>query len=328
MMRHRHPFVKAIVDRLADPCVLAPGDRLIIACSGGADSVALALALAAIHDRQPWAFELHLAHIDHQLRGTSAADAVFVESLASDLNLPCHVRRVACEPTEASAREARYAALIEIAREIDADAIATAHHADDQLETMLMRLVRGTSVTGLAGIDPRNLIDGVPVVRPMLGVTHEQSTAFCRVSGWDWREDETNAQADRWRNVLRLEALPTLHELRADASTKASEAADALREVRDALDWMIDRIDTTDRTELAQLPVALLGGVIRKRCVAAGVSADRLGGDTLRPILDAIRDGSGESRTFDLAGGAVVNVSVNGVNCVSRKGRKGAKARS
>lgn len=314
MMRHRHPFVKAVVDRLADPCGLAPGDRLVIACSGGADSVALALGLAAISDRQPWEFDLHIAHIDHQLRDTSAEDAAFVASLAEDLKLSCHARKVTCEPTEASAREARYAALVDIAKEIDADAIATAHHADDQLETMLMRLVRGTSVTGLAGINPRHVLDGMPIVRPMLSVTHEQSTAFCRASGWDWREDETNARNDRWRNILRLQVLPTLHELRDDASTKASEAADAIREVRDALDWMIDRIDTTDRTELAQLPVALLGGVIRKRCVAAGVPADRLGGDTLRPILDAIRDGSGVDRTFDLAGGVVVIVGAQFVS--------------
>jgi len=313
MMRHRHPFVKAIVDRLASPCGIEPGDRLIVACSGGADSVALLLAMAAIGEREPWLLDVHVAHVNHQVREAASGDARFVEQLAADLDLPFHRSEVNAKPTEEAMRTARYAALAKIARNTDADAVVTAHHADDQLETMLMRLIRGTSVTGLAGIDPRNVIDGVPIVRPMLGVTHEQAKVFCQACEQTWREDETNALADRWRNHLRLEVLPRLHDLRDDASTKASEAADALRDVRDAMDWMIDRIDTTDRTELAQLPEALLGGLLRRRCIDAGVSADRLGIETLRPIIEAIRDGAGQRRAFDLANGVTVTVDATSV---------------
>src|SRR5215831_4511175 len=175
--------------------------RVLVAASGGLDSTVLAHGLATAPRRLR--IEVALGHVHHGLRGAEAdADAEAVAALAAKLGVPVDVRRVdprarraggPCRgrPTlQEAARELRYAALREMAREMGASRIATAHHADDQAETVLLRLLRGTGPDGLAGI-PERSSDGV-LVRPLLRIPRDALCSYAEVHGLAWREDSSN----------------------------------------------------------------------------------------------------------------------------------------
>jgi tRNA(Ile)-lysidine synthase len=222
-----------------------PGARLLVAVSGGVDSVALLHALHAISSRH--GLKLSVGHVNHGLRGEeSEADARFVGALAASLGLAFGVRAVEpgaarlgrssrARPTlQEAARLLRYAALRELAEEGGAAAVATAHNADDQAETVLLRLLRGSGPDGLAGI-PERSADG-RVVRPLLRVPRAEILAFARGRGLAWREDASNL-SDRYpRNRLRRRWLPELaREFNPRLLRALSDLAEAQR--RDS-EWM------------------------------------------------------------------------------------------
>ena len=190
---------------------------LLVAVSGGVDSVVLAHALHALAPRL--GLRLAIGHVNHGLRGAeSEADQAAVEALGRALGVPVACRRVAPaaareglasrdRPTlQEAARELRYRALAELADAAGARWIATAHNADDQAETVLLRLLRGTGPDGLGGIPERN----GRILRPLLGVTREQVLAHARSAGLAWREDASNADEGYARNRLRHRWLPGL----------------------------------------------------------------------------------------------------------------------
>lgn len=230
------PLVRALVHGLRHRCGVLEGDRVLVACSGGADSVALLRALHLLQDRRTWNLSLTVAHVQHHLRPEDEAegDAAFVEALAGQLGLK-YVRRditpvEADGNVEANAREQRYAALTEMAFEVGATYVATAHHADDQLETLLMAILRGTTAKGLRGIAwQRPLNESVTLIRPMLNATHAEAIELLESLDQPWREDATNLDKSRTRARLRHEVLPVLRELRPSVARKAVELGDALR---------------------------------------------------------------------------------------------------
>jgi tRNA(Ile)-lysidine synthase len=184
---------------------MSPG---VVAVSGGADSVALLRAL-----QTDYPATLTVAHLNHQLRGEeSAADEVFVRELASQLGLPCRVRSVAVATLarganlEATARRLRYEFFTTVAGEVGAQWIATGHTADDQAETVLHRLLRGTGLQGLRGIARLHN----PVVRPLLSVTRGDVLDYLATLNQPFREDSSNADLRFTRNRLRRELLPLL----------------------------------------------------------------------------------------------------------------------
>jgi tRNA(Ile)-lysidine synthase len=192
---------------------------LVIAVSGGPDSVAL--ARAAVIARGTGRDRLVLAHLNHGLRGAeSDADEAFVVDLGS--RLPAvevhHARfEVAAEARatganlEATARRLRYAWLAQVARETGIARVATGHTADDQAETVLHRLLRGTGLQGLRGIaSSRPLGPDVELVRPMLGITRAEVLAFLHGLGQSFREDSSNRDLRHTRNRIRHELLPLL----------------------------------------------------------------------------------------------------------------------
>jgi len=200
--------VRGNLDRLRGD---APGPG-VVAVSGGADSVALLCALAA--DCPPGG--LVVAHLNHQLRGpASDADAAFVAGLLP--HFPHRVEsidiRAAAEGDnlEATARRLRYDFLSRVARSVGAGWVATGHTLDDQAETLVHRLIRGTGLRGLRGIAAvRELSPGVRLVRPLLTVAREDVIAYLRAIGQPWREDETNRDPAFTRNRIRHELLPLL----------------------------------------------------------------------------------------------------------------------
>ncbi len=319
-----HPFVKAISQALRHRCEIAPGDRLVVAVSSGADSTALLLALAALTRRHEWQLDLHVAHVNHHLRDAAERDARFVERLAGQLGLAFHKRDVHPPDDEAAARRMRYNALAQVAEQVDADAIATAHHADDQLETMLMRLIRGASIAGMTGIRWRRELNGQAVVRPMLRLTHAEAEAFCDEAAVAFRVDETNADRSKWRNRLRHDVLPVLADLRTDASLKATEAAESLADAQRLVERhahklieqhvRFDRgVAHLPRDEARQLDPAALRLLVLHTSRRMGVGGDRLAARTVEQIAAAIAENSNENRRFELADGVCVEVTAAGV---------------
>lgn len=233
-----------------------PGDgaRVLAAVSGGADSVAL---LRALHRLQAEGrFELHAAHFNHGLRGAASdADARWVADVCRQLGVPITLDGVDEDTPgrmgsiEEEARHRRYAFLIETARHTGAPFVATAHTADDQVETVLHHVVRGTGLAGLGGMPAaRGLAwrDGNPqttLIRPLLRLRRADVEAYLQALGQDYRQDATNADEQFTRNRIRHTLLPLLREQfnpRVDEallklSQQARQAADALDSVAAAL---------------------------------------------------------------------------------------------
>ncbi len=197
-----------------------PGCTLVVGVSGGADSLALLHALAALRKRLR--ITLHAATLDHGLRGSAGAeDAAYVVALAAKWNVPvttgaANVPMLAVQGQmgiEEAARQARYAFLAGVARAHGADRVAVAHHADDQAETVLMHLLRGAGITGLGGMRVLAPLPGDPelaLVRPLLGVTRARIDAYCAQHRIAPRMDATNVDPTYTRNWLRQTALPLL----------------------------------------------------------------------------------------------------------------------
>lgn len=247
----RDPVVRAIVaswrSLTGGSATRDDGRRTLVACSGGADSSALLLALAAVSSGPEVCHVIHDMRPEHDARG----DAERTRDLCDALGVAYHERSVSIATAggnaEASARTLRYGALEAVARERGLRYIATGHHADDQLETLLMRMLRGAGVRGMAGIsDRRAMGDGVTLVRPMLGVSHQDARALCANAGWEWNEDATNRDEDRLRAALRARVLPALREIEPAAGPRAARTAASLASADAAITrWADDVLGST-----------------------------------------------------------------------------------
>lgn len=220
-----------------------PGDRVAVAVSGGGDSLALLFLLEEL--RAALGVTLTVVHFNHRLRGGAAdADARFVRELASEHGLECLVRSedVAAEAKrsgtnlEEEARKRRYAYFREIVCEGKATRVATGHTADDQAETVLARLARGSGLRGLAGIHP---VLG-PIVRPLLEVRRGELRTYLAERGQLWREDETNGDTTRFRARIRERVLPLLEaECGGNVTESLGRLADLARKDEALLDEIV-----------------------------------------------------------------------------------------
>ena len=225
------PLVRAVADLIDQRHLIAPRGGVVVGVSGGADSVALLAALASLAHLPDRRWRLVVAHLDHMIRRDSEKDAQFVRQLADFLDLPCEVQRLDVKAharrlgqgLEQAGRLLRYRFLAEQARRHDCQTVAVAHHADDNVETILYRIVRGTHLRGLGGIPlSRPLESGGPMlVRPLLHCTRAQIEAFCRRVRLNWRTDRTNRDTRVRRNFIRHHLLPLL---RRKLNPRADEA--------------------------------------------------------------------------------------------------------
>ena len=217
--------------------LLRPGQRLAVAVSGGADSVALlrALLLAA----PEIGLVLSVAHVHHGIRGADAdADAEFVAALATQHNLPFHrhnvdtpsAARTNRETLEEAARNLRYQWFDRLLASGDADAVATAHTLDDQAETVLHKLLRGAWTEGLSGIHPVVTQPKGAILRPFLNTRRAEIEAWLRSLNQSWREDATNADTAYTRNRLRHELLPVLATYNPQIHTQLANLANLARD--------------------------------------------------------------------------------------------------
>jgi len=233
------------------------GRVTLIAVSGGADSMAL-LRLMADSIRPENKGKLWVVHANHGLRGQdSEEDQRFVVETAQKLGLNVRTRALppdslmpeqTSDGLEAAARAARYGFFEEVAREVEARYLVTAHHQDDQVETVLHRILRGTGIAGLQGIAPaRQWLPGVGLVRPLLPFTRQEILTYLRTIGQRWREDATNAGQEFTRNKIRNDLLPRLRETFGDqvdqSLNRLSQQAAKCQEVID--DLVDDLFDAT-----------------------------------------------------------------------------------
>jgi tRNA(Ile)-lysidine synthase len=197
--------------------LLHAGDRVVVAVSGGADSVSLVRVLLEL--RAELGVVLSIAHFNHGLRGGDCdADEQSVAELARHYGLPFFASRVDVREystahklsIEHAARELRYAWLTKLAREQRLNAIATGHNADDQAETVLMKFLRGAGTQGLAGIHPVLIRDATRIVRPLLETARSEIETYLVSLNQSWREDHTNRDTRHTRNRIRHELLPLL----------------------------------------------------------------------------------------------------------------------
>jgi len=231
--------------------------RLLIGLSGGADSVAMAWLLL---QKRP-ELELRAVHVNHGLRGeASDADEAFVRQLCEKWRLPLDVYRAQPpeNPGEDWARQVRYGFYRDAMEKHGAEAIALAHHRDDQAETMLLHLLRGTGLTGLAGMAQDSEVLGVRVIRPVLDCSRQQLREVLREAGLSWREDASNQDTHYLRNALRHELLPLMERLAPGASQRMAATAAILREDESVLDHLA-RQALGEAT--SYLPIATLEGL-------------------------------------------------------------------
>jgi tRNA(Ile)-lysidine synthase len=281
----------------------------LLAVSGGADSSALAFALAG---RAGVAAIGHVVH-DLRPRERAEADRQVVERLGRVVGLPVLVEHVRVEGgnAEAAARRVRYAALSALARRAGCRHVAAAHQADDVLETMLANLIRGAGPRGLRGPAPRrSLEDGVTLVRPMLRVTRAQAVAICRAARWAWAHDGTNDDPGGHdaplRAALRARVLPVLEGLRPGAAERAARAAEAVGEAVRVVEMAVDAAwgqvararegaVTLDRAAVLACPAAVREGLLR-RAVAhlGGRGQDGVSAATVRSLAVWFEAGRGE----------------------------------
>jgi tRNA(Ile)-lysidine synthase len=206
-------FIQQAVNTIKKYNMLQPGEQVVIAVSGGADSVSLFYALLRIQPE--WGLKLHVAHLNHMFRLEDAKhDAEFVRQLAQKHKLACSIerfdvpayqRRHGLSP-QAAARRIRYQFLNRVAEEIGAAKIALGHTADDQVETMLMRIIQGTGAHGLRGIPPRRK----KYIRPLIETTRRQIEAYLEQEDISFRQDASNLSPKYLRNKIRLQLLPLL----------------------------------------------------------------------------------------------------------------------
>ena len=290
------PFETAVRETAARHGMLAGAGRVVAAVSGGADSMALLVALARIRAVDGSWPEVAVAHLDHALRGeASREDAEFVAEAARRLGLEAVVERadVAAEASrrrrnvEAVARDLRYAFLERAARQLGASAVATGHTASDQAETVLMRLARGAGPDGLAGIAPvRSLGESVRLVRPLLGVTREEALAYCAERGIGYRVDATNEDLDLTRAFVRAEILPRLERVAPGAATSLARAAELAADDRDFFAERVAELfaawdaPSEGAVGLPAAEVARLHPALRRRVLREAVRRAR--GDLLR----------------------------------------------
>ena len=270
------PLLHHVVRTVRSRQLFQPGQHLLVAVSGGPDSVALLSLLHRLRSR--WTLTLTAIHCNYGLRGDeSEEDQRFVEALCHSLAVPLHVRRahIQTDPRTASlqaeARDIRYRLMQEIRTMSGADRIAVGHTADDQAETVLLWMLRGAGLTGLSGMPA---VRDDAVVRPLYETTRREILTYLRTAGVSYREDSSNAKPLYLRNRIRREVIPLLTQLVPSSSKALCRLADLCRaddhyldqevavRTASAVKWDSTGAWTLDRRTLVDLPLSL-----QRRCL-------------------------------------------------------------
>lgn len=326
------PIVARVRRFIVDRQVVHPGDRVLAAVSGGADSTCLLLILAAL--RRSLKIDVHAAYFDHMLRGRRAIEREqrFLHTLCDGLDVPLHTGSADARAykskkrlsLEEAARNLRYDFLAGIASENKCVAVATGHTADDQAETVLLHIIRGSGLHGLAAMAPSARLpvrssNAPRLVRPLLSLSRADTERCCREAGVDPLEDTTNRSRVHLRNRVRHELLPLLRQYNPSieqALVRLSTAASADIETIEHMALaplveaqLMDGALRISRKQLAELPEGFRMHVVR-------AAIERLLGDTRsfseRNLIAIVRAAVGTTGTaLDLPRGLRVEIQRN-----------------
>ncbi|MCP4643939.1 MAG: tRNA lysidine(34) synthetase TilS, partial [bacterium] len=317
VLNHAADIIERVKNTIERHGMIGPGETVLVAVSGGPDSMAL------LHILRELGHTIEVAHLDHQTRdGASAADAAFVQGQAAQMGLPCHLKSnpVAKEASQSSlsfeeyARNVRYEFLFHTAHARDCAALATGHHANDQVETVLMRFLRGTTARGLAGIPPVGDREGVRLVRPLLDCTREEIEAYVTERGIETRCDHTNTDPRYLRNRIRAELLPQLaRDYNPQVDGAILRMSEVLRDENDLLDTLaralVEKCLQDDGTVLRET-FAAFHPALQRRAVL--ILAWQHGIDCPFDRVEAARDficSAPSGTCFDLGGGVMLRNS-------------------
>ena len=281
MVRHTIEKVRRTIARYN---MLSPGDGVVVAVSGGPDSVCLLDILHELGDEL--GIQLLVAHFDHGLRpGEDEDETRFVESLAMSLNLPFETKKAAqslrqgTASLEERARNARYRFFDEVKKKYEARKIAVGHNLNDQAETVLMRLMRGSGPSGLSGIRP---FRDNKIVRPLIELTRGEIESYLKQKGLAFVTDSSNLETRHLRNRIRMELLPQLKRYQPRIVEVLGQVAEIMRRDDEyleerAAEWVEDRAEIRDTGEVyiplpsfVELPEALRNRVIRQALKITG----------------------------------------------------------
>jgi tRNA(Ile)-lysidine synthase len=311
---------QSVRDAIQSHGLLSAEDRILLAVSGGADSVVMAAVIHRIQRDKPICRGLAFGHVNHHLRGSeSDADEQFVRHLGDQWNLPVLVRSVDVgaqrrshkQSMETAARQLRLIALTDMASQAGCLRIATAHHADDQAETMIHRLQRGTGLRGLCGIAPiRRLDKGLLLIRPMLAISRIEILDYARLHGLSWRQDSSNASIDHTRNRIRHILLPQLVKDAPRLGEQLRELAGHCRRFQRKVEDQCERIapkvihsrqsghTILDRKAMQTLPEPVRVELIRQALVELGCGEQNLGIQQYQSVDRLIRGPAGKNRNL------------------------------
>lgn len=222
-------LVSDIQDFIKSEELIQPGEKILVAVSAGVDSMVLAHILDGL------GYDLGLAHVNFQLRGQeSDLDEEFIRQTATALNMPVYIKKVNIRKpkkraisTQMAARDLRYQWFHELLEVHDYQKIATAHHLNDVLETVLLNLTKGTGIAGLHGILPKQKA----LVRPLIGTAKEQIVEYARNAGLKWREDQSNALDNYQRNLIRNQVVPVLKKINPSIEATTKNTVEIIRSV-------------------------------------------------------------------------------------------------
>jgi tRNA(Ile)-lysidine synthase len=325
-MKSAHENLLAAVRRTLEEAGLTAGETLVVAVSGGPDSTALLHALAALCSGRD--LRLVGAHLNHGFRGAEAeGDAAYAQGLCERLNVPFvgesidvpALQRRRHLSAQAAAREVRHTFLRKVAAAVGARYIALGHNRDDRIETVLLNILRGSGLEGLAGLtacDP-------PLVRPLLSVPRAEIEAYCVFHALQPRQDSSNQKTDYTRNRMRAELLPHLasyyNQCVGDSLLRLSELAIADSELleclaREALQTVTMRQDpeecVLDAARLSALPLALKRRVLRLAIAAVRGDLRDIGMETTERILRALALERTEAALLPMQGAVAVEVAL------------------
>lgn len=311
---------------VAEDGVIRPGERVLVALSGGLDSTVLLRLLRHTPGLPP--LELHAAHLDHRMRPGSADDARWVRGLARAWGVPLVCRALTTPPAnETEARKARYRFLEEARRKTGCHRVVTAHHADDQAETVAYRILRGTGLAGLAGI-PRTREPGL--YRPLLSCWKRELADYARASHLRHRTDPTNRSSDIPRNVVRRQLLPLAERHIAPGARRALHRLARLAEEENRLwravaprlvgDLGVRRAEgrvSFSRDALLDFDPVARVRLIRTLAAEVGAPLDAAG----TRLAVEFADSGASGRSLSLPGGAVLSRSFDRLAIVGRERR-------